>query len=219
MKARHVIAVLAVASSAAAAGARQGLVVYSIAFGSPVGPNTIALTPGQTTPVFVSVAVSWGPPLPILGFADGAFSITGAGTGTGAWGVDSNTASPTYSLPNPWGAQAIGGAGVNPGNGGASGVSGVVWGYGLLLTTLHPFPQNPATVWRGTFTAMAPGSVDASFTGLKMTHVFAYTAPTPTAIAILTLPGVGGSITIIPAPAGLALVGLGGLAALRRQRT
>ncbi len=219
MKARHVIAVLAGAGMAAAARA-QVFATYSIAFGSPNGPNTVQLDVGQSTAVYVNITHSGSAPSPIIGFGDGGFSITGTGVagGAGTWGVDSNTASPTYSLPYPWGGQNVGGLGVSVGTPSGNNLNGVIWGYGFLFATIHPFPQNPATVWQGTFTATAAGSLNVAFTGLAPTSVFTLQHTFPPPITALSLPGVGGSITIIPAPAGLALLGLGGLAALRRGR-
>ncbi len=218
MKARRVVAGLAVAGAAAAARA-QVAATYAIAFGSPNGPNTTTLAVGQTVDVFVNITHSGSAPNPILGFGDGAFSITGASVagGAGTWGVDSNTASPTYSLPWPWGAQPVGGLGVSVGTPSGNGLNGVIWGYGFLFS-FQPAPGNTANVWRGTFTAAAQGSVNVAFTGLEPTSVFTSTPGIPTPVWGTSLPGVGGSITIIPAPAGLALLGLGGVAALQRRR-
>ncbi len=218
MKTRAMTALTAVAGTAAAASA-QVTATYSIHFGAPNGPNSITLPQGASTTVYVQVEYSGSAPNPIIGFADGGFSITGFGVfGAGTWSVDSNTASPTYSLPNPWGAQAVGGLGVSVGTPTApNSLNGVVWGYGFLLSTNHPFPQNPATVWQGTFTVTSYGHINLTFTGLEPTNVFTNTAPFPTPVPAQSLPGVGGTI-IPPAPASPALLGLGGLVALRRRR-
>ncbi len=220
MKARHAVTVLAVTGAAATAGA-QVTATFSIAFGAPNGPNTVQLDVGQSTAVYVNIMHSGSAPNPILGFAGGGFSIIGTGVagGAGTWGVDSNTASPTYSLPNPWGAQALGFLGVNPGTGSAGGVSGVVWGFGFGFWpwTFHPAPYNPATVWQGTFTATAGGNVGVSFGGFETTQVVTDTPPLPTLIAAAQTLGGTGTINI-PAPATLALLGLGGVAALQRRR-
>ncbi len=221
MKTRHLIAVLAVAGTTTAAGAQFGA-TYSIAFGAPNGPNTIVLGLGQSTSVFVNITHSGSVPAnPILGFANGGFSITGVSIGNGpagTWSVDSNTASPTYSLPDPWGAQTVSGLGVSVGTPNGMNVDGVLWGYGFLLSTAHPSPQNPATVWQGTFTVTSGPSISLTLTGLEPTAVFLQTPPLPTPVWAMSLPGVGGTI-IVPAPVGLALLGLGGMAALRRRRT
>ncbi len=220
MKTRAITALVAAAGAATAASA-QVTATYSIAFGAPNGPNTITLPQGASTSVYVNVTYAGQAPNPILGLADGGFSLTGLASGgaTGGWGVDSNTASPTYSLPNPWGAQAVGGLGVSVGTpAGNANLNGVIWGYGFLFNSNHTSPGNPATVWQGTFTATsATGVFNVSFTGLEPSNVFTNTAPFPTPVGATSLPGVGGVITI-PAPASLALLGLGGLVALRRRR-
>ncbi len=219
MKARHVIAVLTVAGATAEAGA-QVSAIYSIAFGSPNGPNTTTLAVGETVHVFAKITHSSAAPNPIMGFADAEFSITGTSVagGAGTWGVNTNTASPNYSLPHPWGGQVFGMPGVSVGIPSGNRLNDVIWAYGFLLTTVHPFPQNPANVWRGTFTASVEGGVSVAFTALEVTHVFVGYSSLPTPVPAWSLPGAGGSITIVPAPAGLALLGLGGVAALRRGR-
>ncbi len=220
MKARLPIAILAVAGAATAASA-QVTATYSIAFGAPNGPNAVFLNVGQSTSVYVNVMYAGSAPNPILGFADGGFSITGAGVGGGAgtWGVDSNTASPTYSLPNPWGAQAVGGLGVSVGTPAGNSLNGVIWGYGFLFNSNHASPGNPATVWQGTFTLTSVvGHINVALTGLEPTNVFTNTSPLPTPVPAQSLPGVGGHIRPIPAPGSLALFVLGGLVALRHRR-
>ena len=217
MKTRALMALVAVAGTAAAATAQSGTATYSIAFGSAGGPNTVNLLPGQSTDVFVNVAwTTTGTPTPI-GLSDGAFGITGTGTGSGTWAVDGNTASATYSLPNPWGAQGAGGLGVTIGTPSGNNVGNVNWGYGFLFAAPHPFPQNPANVWRGKFTAGGAGVLNLSTTGLSGTGVFAGTTGIPTVLTFQSVAGTG-VITIVPAPASLALLGLGGLVAARRRR-
>jgi MYXO-CTERM domain-containing protein len=211
--------VLCIAGAAGLAGsawAQTGTATYSIAFGSPAGPSTIQLGHNQSVDVFVNVAwTTGGTPTPI-GLSDGAFGLTGGG---GAWAVDSNTASATYSLPNPWGAQGAGHLGVSVGSPSATGVSGVNWGYGFLLTPTHPFPQNPANVWRGTYTAgTVNGQFGVTITPNGTTGVFAQNVTIPTVLNFQSNGGPGGTITIVPGPASLALLGLGTLAATRRRR-
>ncbi len=201
MKTRHVVAVLAVAGAPAAAGA-QVSATYSIAFGSPSGPNTTTLAVGQTVDVFVKITHSGSASTPIIGFQGGGFSISGASIagGAGMWSIDYNTASPTYSLPYPWGAQCIC-QGPSLGKPSGNSLNGVVWWAGFLFTTVHPAPQNPANVWRGTFTAGSEGTVNFTFTALEPTNVFTVNptnpAGIPGAVAALSLPGIGGSVTII----------------------
>ncbi len=213
------------ASAVGTAAAQPGwFAAYSLAFGSPTGPSMAHITPGASIDLFVNVYFSPGTGSPqAVALSDGGFSISATASQGSIWSVDSNTASPTYSLPNPWGAQAVGGLGVSPGTGGPGGVRNVYWGYGFLFSWPHPFPQNPATVWRGRFTAgLEPVVVHAWFTDLTPTGVFAYGGSLPT-VASYHSTSQGGSITIVPAtvpaPASAALFGLGGVMVLRRQRT
>lgn len=201
--------------------AQSGVATYSIAFGSPNGPNSVVLSPGQSTDVFVNVAfkpgVGGGSPA-AAGLSDGAFSITGTGDGTGTWSIDGQSTSPTYALPIPWGGQ-LGGAQpvVNAGTRSALGVTGVIWGYGFLPSVPHPYPQNPANIWRATFTASAPGLINASFTNVAPTGVFAAATGQPT-VVFYDSQALTGQISIVPAPACGAVLALASLLATRRRR-
>src|SRR5688572_31078169 len=104
MKTRGIMTLVAVAGTAATASAQTGVATYSIAFGTPGGSNLVSLSPGQSTPVFINVAWTTAGSPPPQGLSDGAFGFTGGG---GMWGVDNVLTSPTYSLPNPWGAQPV----------------------------------------------------------------------------------------------------------------
>lgn len=208
---------LVAAGLAGTASAQTGTATYSVAFGTEFGPNAVVLKSGESTDVFVRVAWTTGGNPPPSGLSDGSFDITGAG---GQWAVDANPASPSYSLPNPWGAQASGGVGVRPGHPQPSGISGVIWGYGFLWNVPHPFPQNPARVWRGTYTAgAAAGVFPVTTTPLGPTGVFSSNQHgIPTVYSFTSHPGFGGTITIVPAPAAASVLLLAGLVTVRRRR-
>ncbi len=145
MKTRGIMALVAVAGTAAAATAQTGVATYSIAFGSPGGPNIVFLSAGETVDVFVNVAwTTAGRPQPI-GLSDGAFGLTGTGTLSGTWAVDSNTASPTHSLPNPWGAQGPGGLGVTVGTPSGNNLNNVNWATASCSPRPIPSRRTPPT--------------------------------------------------------------------------
>ncbi len=220
MKSRHgVVAATVGLAATGSARAQTGVATYSVAFNSPAGPNTLVLQPGETTHMFVSVSFTptWGG-YTAAGLSDGSFSITAPGSGDGMWAVDAVPTSPTYSLPHPWGAQNSGGWGVSVGSPGAGGITGVLWGYGFILALPHPYPQNPAIVYRCTFTAGSPGEIDVAFSGLGLTGVFMITGGQWPIFTYQSSPGAGGAITIIPEPCAIVLVGLGGALGARRCR-
>ncbi len=191
MPVRVIFAVSAGAAFAASGLAQTGTATYSIAFGSPTGPNSVRLQPGETVHVFVCVAFTpVYPPLnvPVAGLSDGAFSISGSGSGAGSWSVDPASTSPTYSLPDPWGAQSTGGLGASVGSPGSSRVAGAAWGYGILFSLPHPFPQNPANVWRGSFTASSVGVIKVGFFHLGITYVFPALQTFPTTVMFQSSP-------------------------------
>lgn len=203
--------------------AQSGVATYSIAFGSATGPSSVVLEPGQSVAVFVNVSfspgVGAGTP-PSLGLSNGQFSIASSGDGGGSWAVDPVSSSPTYSLPTPWGGQASS-APMPPGffdvgTSSAVGVDGVVWGFGFLLSAPHPYPQNPANVWRGTFTALIRGTVNTLFTSMSPTGIYKSAGiPTVTDYSSQAQPG---QITIVPAPACGVVLALAGLLTARRRR-
>ncbi len=174
------------------ASAQAQVATYQVRFAN--GLSTINLAPGQSTTVHMHVSFEPGVggaavngPLsgPVAGLSDGAFDIAGqAPPGvTGAWTIDISPFSPGFALPNPWGAQSIGSLSVYPGITSGISVGGVYWGYGFLLGTPHPFPQNPAMIWRATFTAAAgsdPGLIQLNPVPLLDTGVFVgYSAGLP----------------------------------------
>ncbi len=201
MKPGASVAVLAVACGAAQSEA--GIAIYSIAFGSPQGPNLATLAPGETTSVFVNIwwspAPASGSPGSALGLSDGAFSITGFGKGSGAWSIDWNMNSPTYSLPFPWGAQMAGCMGPTLGIPSGNSVTNINWGYGFLFNSQHVEPKDPTMVWRATFKAISPGEVHFAFSGLSPTGVFIATTSIPT-VASYTSTGFGAMVIIAPPP-------------------
>ncbi len=220
MQARRFATALSLFGAAVAQAQTGGTATYSIAFGSPGGPNSIGpLPPGTVIDVFVNVAWTTGGTPPPIGLADGAFSITGNGGGAtpGTWGVNTNSGSPTYSLPNPWGGQNIGGLGVSVGTPSGTSINGVIWGMGFLLTQPHPFPQNPANVWRGTFTMGTPtSSIVLNITQMGATSVFTGGPGIP-GVAMFNSVG-GNGIIFIPGPGVLALLVPACAAAARRRR-
>lgn len=201
-----------VAGLAAGASAQPGVATYSIAFGSAAGPNSVVLEPGQSVGVFVNVSfspgVGGGNP-PAAGLSDGAFSIAGSGTGSGMWVA--------LPVPFPWNNNSGTVPGSSPGVASANGVSGALWSYGFLFNLPHPYPDNPANIWRGTFTASSAGVISTNFTGLAATGVFAGTTGLPTVLTYASSPGVGGQVTIVPAPTSLAAVSLLLLTGRRRR--
>ncbi len=217
MKVRLSAFVLTVGCAAAQSAA--GVAVHSIAFGSPSGPNLVTLSPGQSTSVFVNIWWAPGPaPGGPLGLADGAFSITGSGSGSGTWSVDTNTASPTYSLPSPWGLQLCGCSGW-PGYGTPSGnsINWIVWGFGFLFSNQHPAPDDPANVWRATFKALSPGEVLFTFSELSPTTVFVTGLPYPVPVSYFST-GFGAKIIVVPVPGSVLLLGAAAWVARRRAR-
>lgn len=217
MKTRAILALVAVAGTAVAANA-QNTATYSIVFNSAGavsgnGTNNIQVNPGSvvTATVFVTInpgigAMVGNPPGAVQGLSDGGFSISG-GTGAGSWAAGPSLVAP-YNFP----------LGTNAGTPAGGNVNGVLWGLGFLLQLPHPSPNSPDDVWTGTFNAGAAlGVSNFTFTGLATTGVF-YGGPIPAVLGYTSNAGAGGSISVVPAPASLALLGLGGLVAARRRR-
>jgi MYXO-CTERM domain-containing protein len=229
MRVRTIMAVSATAGAAAAASAQPpGIATYSLQFGN--GENTIVLGPGQSTTVtvFVSfepgIGAQVGSALPlqgeVLGLNNGGFSITGTprgGNATGNFSLLPGMLSliPPYNFPKP----SLGTSAGNSHN-------GVLWGHGFIFTPVHPLPENPGKIWTGLFTMGAwatSGQINFAFTGLTGTGIDVSSGPIsqgaiPWVADFTSSPGVGGTI-FVPAPAGLTLLGLGGLVALGRRRS
>lgn len=207
MKNAAFLGLVASAGLAANASAQPiGTATYSIAFGSPTGPSVIGLNPGQTIAVFVNVSINPGigatigaPPGSVLGLSDGGFNLSVAGTGS-----FSNLAlDPPYNFP----------LGTSVGTPSGPNVNGVLWGVGFLLSPVHPSPNNPDTVWSGTYTAGASNST-LSFSNITPTGVF-YGGPIPSVALYNSIGTIG---LVAPAPTAAALLAFAGLAAARRRR-
>jgi hypothetical protein len=75
-------------------------------------------------------------------------------------------------------------------------------------------------VWRGKFIAASPGFITTAFSGLGTTGVFAgQQGQIPIVLLFQSNPGVGGQVTIVPAPGAIAVLAPVGLIAARRRRT
>jgi PEP-CTERM motif len=218
------------AGAAAAANAQPpGIATYSLQCGN--GENTIILGPGQSTTV--SVFVSFDPgigaqvgtamPLQgeVLGLNNGGFSITGTPSGGNATGGFGQPQQLFPYIPPP-GPAPFPTQGTSVGNS----HNGVLWGHQFIFTPVHPLPENPGKVWTGIFTMAAgstSGQINLAFTGLSLTGIDVSRGPIsqgaiPWVADFASSPGVGGTI-FVPAPATLALLGLGGLLAFGRRRT
>ncbi len=227
MKTRAIMTLVAVAGAAVAANAQTGgTATYSIQFSN--GTNSISLTAGQSTSVSVFVSfdpglgASYGTALPlqgvILGANNGGFSIGGVGSGGGSgnFGVLPGAGHPSLMAPYNF----LPGVATNQGTAAGNNLNGVLWGHQFIFSPVHPLPANPAKVWEGTFTMVTNGQVDFSFNGMALTGIDVSSGP----VAAGAIPWVadfassGGTAVITPAPASLALLGLGGLVALRRRR-
>lgn len=219
--------VLAAIVGAATDASAQYTATYQIMFASDapgtIGSGTNAITVPHGAPVHAVVSVLIDPDIgalspigPVWGIADGGFTLSGSGVaGLGSWG--------NLTVPAPY--NFLYGIATTSGTVAGYNVHGAIWGTGgpwVLPVPTPPGPiTNPDDVWSGTFTASLTntGTLNFTFTGLAQTNVWmGYPGTFPLGTAFQNVPGPGGSITIIPAPAGIALLGLGGVAALRRRR-
>ncbi len=223
-------AIMALMAVAGAANAQSGTATYSLQFGN--GLNTIALGPGQSTTVTVYVSfdpgigAQVGSALPlmgtVLGLNNGGFSITGTPGGGNATGNFSVLPGPGHpSLIAPY--NFLPGVATNQGTSAGNSHNGVVWGHAFIFTPVHPLPENPGKIWTGTFTTDAgstSGQMNLAFTGLAVTGIDVNPSLVwfPWVAEFASDPGIGGTI-FVPAPAGLALFGLIGIAALTRRRS
>jgi len=78
-------------------------------------------------------------------------------------------------------------------------------------------PTNPIAFWQATYTASAEGVIDLS-TDTSRFDVYIDRDSSTSESRMSGLTEGSGTITVVPAPASLALLGLGGLAAARRRR-
>lgn len=226
MKTRAISALAAIAGAAAAHAQTQGVATYHFVFNSPAalggnGTNQITVGPGAVvnTTVLVELSPGLGQPLPphpgvIWGIADGGMTLSGTGpTGLGSWG--------NLTVPIPY--NFLYGLATTSGTIAGYNVTGAIWGTGAPWIVPIGLPgaiTNPDNVWGGQFTASLTnaGTVSFTFTALEPTNVWVGHPPLPFGVNFQNNAGPGGSISIIPAPSGLALLGLGGLVAFRRRR-
>ena len=197
----------AAAGIGAAALAQTPSFVYTLEVANP------NLAPGQTTTVtalcgfqpgvgqLVSTPIG---PRPVLGLSSGMFNIVGSG---GSWSGLALIA--PFSFGN-WPGIAVG-----------NNVNGVIWGNGFgpplgVVSTVNPTP-----VWLATFTAPAvPGPITLTPIPVGNHGVW---AGFPGEFSVESISsqtsGVQAVINVIPTPAGLALLGVGLLAAAQRRRS
>lgn len=220
-----------VLGDAPAAGQSQYVATYSIVFESAgavsgSGTNAIQVSPGSLVTSTVQVTINPGigamvgnPPGPVIGHSDGYFSIAGT-SGAGAWTAIPPTVNgvPHPALIYPYNCVNAGYIGVSAGTNVGASVNGVLWGVGPVLFAPHPLPMTSATVWSWTFQAGGvPGVSNFTFTSLGITSVY-FGMGIPHTLVYASAPGMGGSIAVVPSPAGLAVFGIGGFLAARRRR-
>ena len=114
------------------------------------------------------------------------------------------------------------GPGTTEGVGSASGVDGILAGQlNFPPVPIYADPTNPIAFWSATYTA--PDVVDDPFTidlstDTSRFDVYIARASSRSETRLDDLAEADGFINVVPAPASLALLGLGGLAAARRRR-
>ena len=221
MKTRAILALTALAAAAGTAVAQPTLVVR---FSN--GTNAINVAPGTAVPVqiFASGMPAVGTNIPwttgggtgqigqYAGYVSSLFNVNGSTTGTATW--SGLTIAPPFVGP-PFG---------NAGTAAGTNVNGVNIGVGFNA----PVTGGEFLLWSGTVTvgsqnvninpALQPVGAppNGPYTGFEV----ALSGIIPNLIVthyVQTSNGLGGTITV-PAPASLALLGLGGLVAARRRR-
>ncbi|MEO1007096.1 MAG: PEP-CTERM sorting domain-containing protein [Planctomycetota bacterium] len=191
---KKAVALVAVSGIAAAASAQS--VVIDVA-----NPT---LGPGESTVVTLSA-----------GFGGTDFAIAGIGTdfvssvGSTGWS--------DLALIAP-----MDGPGTSAGAPSATGVDGIIAGQlNFPPAGIYADPTNPIAFWQATYTA--PAVVDDAFTVDLSTatdrfDVYIDMGAATSESRLGDLVEGSGAISVVPAPASLALLGLGGLAAARRRR-
>ena len=202
MKTR-VIALSALAGLASVASAQAPSFTYSIQAPASLAAGATAqitvlcaFTPGVGQNVTTSLGA-----LPVMGLESGGFSIVGSG---GSWSGLSLLAPVNF----PFGTTVGTVAGGN--------VTGAIWGTGFVPPAV-PSTVNPTPIWRGTFT-MPNANVTLTLTGNGQGGLWA--GPHSSGLAVVANGAQAGAqaTILVPAPASLALLGLGGLVAARRRR-
>lgn len=212
------LAVLAVAGLAAVAQAQDTTMTYSIVWDkasiNPGETNTgkvvVEIKPGIGSTILWTTAPGKGQAGILKAFASSIFdtlSVLNGNQGTLAWTVPA----------------ALGVAGIPGTSNGAGGITGT--NAGQVAPPLNPTPvlDNPITVLNISWTGNAGFSGDVNY-GIKSSSGKMFldisTGGNPIWVghnATSRVDGQGG-FTVVPAPASMALLGLGGLVAARRRR-
>jgi hypothetical protein len=205
MKTR-VIALSALAGLASVASAQTPSFQYSIqgapAVMAPGATASITILCGFTPGVGGIVNTPIGP-RPVLGLSSGSFNIVGTVNGS---------AFSSLALFAPYNF-----IGTTTGAAAGSSVAGAIWGNGFGPPLGTVSTVNPTPLWSGTFTQ------GNTATTLQLNPVGAHGVwagnPGEFAVESLSTATQGANVIIdVPAPASLALLGLGGLVAARRRR-
>ena len=191
---KNAFALVAVAGLTAAAAAQS----INIDVANPT------LNPGESTNVTLRAS-----------YPDGMYAVAGVATnlissvGSAGWS--------DLALIAP-----MNGPGTSAGAASGTGVDGIIAGQlNFPPAGIFADPSNPIAFWSGTYTA--PAVVDEAFTvdlSTRTTRFDVYIArdSSLSESRLSTLREGAGAINVVPAPASLALLGLGGLAAARRRR-
>ncbi|UYV11544.1 MAG: PEP-CTERM sorting domain-containing protein [Phycisphaera sp.] len=187
---KKAFALVAVAGVAAAASAQS--------INIDVADATLA--PGESTTVTLTA-----------GFDSADFAVAGIATnfissvGSDGWS--------DIALVAP-----MDGPGTSAGAGSATGVDGVLAGQlNFPPAGIYADSSNPIAFWSATYTASAEGVIDLS-TDTSRFDVYIDMMSSTSESRLGDLTEGAATITVVPAPASLALLGLGGLAAARRRR-